>query len=665
MTQPPGRPMVPEDLFRIRFVSDPQLHPDGRRVAFVVTVLSEARDEYLSTIWVVDVSGGDARPFTRGPRRDTAPRWSPDGRWLAFVSEREKKGKGQLHVMPADGGEAVRLTDLRPGVTSPAWSPDGRWLAFVSRVGGWEEPTDEEERERSKPPRIIDVLKYKSNGVGFVHDRPQQVFVVARDGGPARQLTVGTFDNHHPAWAPDGQRVAFVSARHADRDEDGAADVFTVPVEGGEVRQLTRTEGPVSWPAFSPDGRTVAYVGHTDARGVSRHHRLYVVPADGGVPACLTASLDRNCEPMMGAVGPQWLGQSLGSPDALLFQVEDEGDVSLYRVAAAGGDAPGRLIGGTRQVTAFSAAGDGALIAFTATDDASPAEVFVCRADGTGERQLTDLNRDWNAEVARARPERFRFERAGFSVDGWVMPPFGREAGRRYPVLLNIHGGPASQYGHRFFDEFQVYAGAGYAVVYLNPRGSRGYGEAFARAVVGDWGGGDYADLMAGLDEALGRFDYLDAGRLGVMGGSYGGFMTSWIVGHTDRFRAACSERAVNAAWSMYGTSDIGFWFQEAHALGRPPWEDLRWYLERSPLSYARDIRTPLLIVHSESDLRCPMEQAEQLYVALKKLKRTVRFVRFPDEDHELSRSGRPRHRLARFRILLEWFGEHLPPGPS
>ena len=661
MTEPARRPMVPEDLFRIRFVGDPQFHPDGRRVAFVVTTLSEGLDEYLSTIWVVDVDGGDPRPFTRGPRRDTAPRWSPDGRWLAFVSEREKKGKGQLHVMPADGGEAVRLTQLRPGVTSPAWSPDGRWLAFVSRVGGWEEPTDEEERERSKPPRIIDVLKYKSNGVGFVYDRPEHVFVVSPDGGPARQLTMGPFDSHHPTWAPDGQRVAFVSARHAERDEDGAADVFTVPVEGGEVCQLTRTEGPASWPVFSPDGRTVAYLGHSDPRGVSRHHRVYTVPADGGTPVCLTAAFDRNCEPLMGAMGPQWLGPT----GALLCLVDDEGDVPLYRIATATGGTPERLVGGTRQVTAFSGSADGGHIAFTATDDTSPPEVFVCRADGTGERQVTDLNREWKAEVERSSPERFRFERAGFTIDGWVMPPTGREPGRRYPALLNVHGGPASQYGHRFFDEFQVYAGAGYAVVYLNPRGSRGYNEAFARAVVGDWGGGDYADVMAGLDEALRRFDFLDPGRLGVMGGSYGGFMTSWIVGHTDRFRAACSERAVNAMWSMYGTSDIGHWFQEAHALERPPWEDLPWYLEHSPLSYARHIRTPLLILHSESDLRCPMEQAEQLYVALKKLKRPVRFVRFPDEDHELSRSGRPRHRLARFRILLEWFREHLPPGPS
>ena len=661
MTQPAGRPMVPEDLLRIRFVSDPQLHPDGDRVAFVVTTLSEARDEYLSTIWIVDVDGGEPRQFTRGPRRDTVPRWSPDGRWLAFVSEREKKGKGQLYVMPADGGEPVRLTDLRPGVASPAWSPDGQWLAFVSRVGGWEEPTDEEERERSKPPRIIDILRYKSNGVGFIYDRPQQIFVVPSAGGAPRQLTAGSFENHHPAWAPDGQHVAFVSARHDERDEDGAADIFTVPVGGGDARQITRTMGPVSWPVYSADGRTVAYIGHAHARAVSRHHRLYTVPAVGGAPQCLTETLDRNCEPMMGTVGPQWLGKT----GTLLFQVEDQGDVPLYRISGAGDDDAERLIGGTRQVTAFSASADGHLIAFTATDDTSPAELFVCRADGSGERRLTDLNRDWKAEVARSAPERFRFDRAGFTIDGWVMPPHGRQAGRRYPVLLNIHGGPASQYGHRFFDEFQVYTGAGYAVVYLNPRGSRGYSEAFAGAVVGDWGGGDYADVMAGLDEALRRFDFLDPSRLGVMGGSYGGFMTSWIVGHTTRFRAACSERAVNALWSMYGTSDIGYWFQEAHAVDRAPWENLQWYLERSPLSYAKDIRTPLLIVHSESDLRCPMEQAEQLYVALKKLKRAVRFVRFPDEDHELSRSGRPRHRLARFRILLDWFGEHLPPGPS
>ena len=461
MTGSARRPMVPEDLLRIRFVSDPQLPPDGRRVAFVVTTLSEERDEYLSTIWIVDADGGEARPFTRGPRRDTAPRWSPDGRRLAFVSERERKAKGQLYVMPADGGEPVRLTDQRHGVSSPAWSPDGTRLAFVARVGGWEEPKDEEERARSKPPRIIDVLKYKSNGTGFIYDRPRHVFVVGADGGPARQLTDGPFDHQYPAWSPDGRWLAFVSARHADRDEDSAADVWIVPAEGGEPRRLTSTAGPVSWPSFSPDGRTVAYLGHAHPRDVSRHHRVHAVPVAGGPPVCLTASLDRNCEPMMGAVGPQWLGPTRRAP------LPGRGRRATSRSTGSRRDR--RRAAGTPS-SAAPARSPPSPSRRTARASRSPPPT-TCRLPrsssagptASGERQLTDLNREWKAEVPLARPERFRFERAGFTVDGWVMPPVGREAGRRYASLLNVHGGPASQYGHRFFDEFQVYAGAGYA----------------------------------------------------------------------------------------------------------------------------------------------------------------------------------------------------------
>ena len=274
----------------------------------------------------------------------------------------------------------------------------------------------------------------------------------------------------------------------------------------------------------------------------------------------------------------------------------------------------------------------------------------MCRLDGSDERRLTGLNRGWTDAVALSAPERFRFTRAGFELDVWVMRPAGFVAGRRYPTLLNIHGGPHAQYGHNFFDEFQVYAGAGYAVVYTNPRGSQGYGESFAQAVVGDWGGGDYADVMAALDEALARHPFIDPERLGVLGGSYGGFLTSWTVGHTKRFKAACSERAVNCQYTMFGTSDIGHSFNVVELGGPLPWEVMARYIERSPLTYAKDITTPLLILHSEDDLRCPIEQAEQLFVALKKLGREVRFVRFPRENHEMSRSGKPRHRLERLR---------------
>jgi dipeptidyl aminopeptidase/acylaminoacyl peptidase len=660
MAETGRRPMLPQDLTRIRFVSDPQISPDGRQVACVVTTLSEEKDQYLANIWLVDSAGGEPRRFTTGPKRDTKPRWSPDGTRLAFLSERDGQAKVQLYVMPTAGGEPTRLTDCPNGVMSYVWSPDGTRIAFVARVGGWQDPESAEERQKSKPARVITALKYKANGEGFVYDRRPHIFVIPAAGGEARQLTDGDFADSDPAWSPDGAHLAFTSARHDDRDHDNASDVWIIAAQGGDPRRLTDTAGPVSAPAFSPDGRAVAYLGHRYRHEAGRNKRVYTMPVAGGTPTCLTATLDRTCVPFFSNVAPLW------SADGhwVTFAAEDQGDVPIYRVRADGTAPPERIIGGERQVTGLSSSRDGALLAFTATDPVSPADVWLCHADGTGEKPLTEMNRGWKAEVARSQPERFRYERAGRQLDGWVMRPFGFTPGRRYPALLNIHGGPHTQYGHNFFDEFQVYAGAGYAVIYTNPRGSQGYGEDFTRAVIGDWGGGDFADVMAGLDEALRRFDFIDPDRLGVMGGSYGGFLTSWTVGHTDRFKAACSERAVNNTYTLFGTSDIGHSFSEAQS-GYLPWENMQWYVDHSPLTYAKDIATPLLIIHSEGDLRCPMEQAEQLFVALKKQRKEVVFVRFPDEDHELTRAGKPRHRLERFRFILEWFGRYLQPASA
>jgi dipeptidyl aminopeptidase/acylaminoacyl peptidase len=644
-----GRAFEPRDLTRIKHVSDPQISPDGRRVAFVVTTLSEEKDDYFSTIWLVDVAGGEPRPFTNGPKRDTSPRWSSDGSRLAFVSDREPKKKSQIYVMPVDGGEPVRVTDAKNGAANPVWSPDGTKIAFVARVGGWQEPESEEERQKSKPIRTITTLKHKYNGEGFVYDRRPHLFVVDATGGEARQLTDGDFADVDPVWSADGQWIAFVSARHDDRDYDNASDVWLVSPDGGEPRRLTSTTAPVEKPIFSPDGQTIAYLGDRALNEAGRNTRIYTIPVGGGSPTCLTEALDRDC------VWAEWIDGGA----ALAFGVQEHGNVPVLRVATSGGRNPERILGGDRQIGELSASADGRILAFVATEPTSPSDLFVCNADGSGERQLTDLNRAWKSEVALGRPERFHFQRAGFELDGWVVRPFGFEAGKRYPVLLNIHGGPMTQYGHNFFDEFQVYAGAGYAVVYTNPRGSQGYGEEFTRAVVGDWGGGDYADVMAGLDEALRRYALLDPERLGVMGGSYGGYLTSWIVGHTQRFKAACSERALNTFPSFFGTSDIGSFFPEWHS-GALPWDNPRWYVEHSPLTYSQQITTPLLIIHSEQDLRCPIEQGEQLFVALKRQRKDVTFVRVPDENHELSRSGKPRHRIERFQIILDWFKAKL-----
>jgi len=655
-----GRGMVPEDLTRVQFVTDPQISPDGRRIAFVVTSLSEERDEYLANIWIADTTGGTPRRFTAGPRRDIEPRWSPDGTRLAFLSERAPKDKLQLYVMPADGGEPTKLTALENGVGSVAWSPDGLRLACVSAVGGQREPDSEEDKRKSRPARVITSVKYRFNGEGFTYDRRPHVFVVATDGSAPVQISDGDFIDADPTWSPDGGSIVFTSARHPERDDDDASDLWRVDAKGGIPQRLTATTGPVMLPAFSPDGRSIAYLARPAKNAYGRNVRLYSVPSDGAAGAtCLTSALDRSCGALH--VRPLW------SPDgrSIVVAAEDHGDVGLWRAAASGTEAPARIVGAVRSINGFSASADGRLLAFAASSPTAPAEIFTCRADGGDERRLSELNRAWTDSVALSAPERFRFTRAGFELDVWVMRPAGFLAGQRYPTLVNIHGGPHAQYGHNFFDEFQVYAGAGYAVVYANPRGSQGYGEAFTQAVVGDWGGGDYADVMGALDEAMARYPFIDPDRLGVLGGSYGGFLTSWIVGHSKRFKAACSERAVNCQYTMFGTSDIGHSFNVVELGGPMPWEDMARYIERSPLTYAKDVVTPLLIIHSEDDLRCPIEQGEQLFVALKKLRREVRFIRFPGENHEMSRSGKPRHRLERFRHILDWFGAYLGKAPA
>ena len=657
--------MRPDDVYALTSADDPRLSPDGRHIAYVVTSIDRDESAYRSAIWVVPVDGsGEAHRFTHCERRDLSPRWSPDGKWLAFASNRDgeddTKAKAQLYVVAADGsGEPRKLTDGDESVEAFVWSPDSSRIAFARRV---RDAAYAEEDDRKRAPRRFTRVFYKLDSVGWTGDRRKHLFVVGIDGGPSgssteRQLTAGDCENDGPAWSPDGKQIAFGSLRGERWDVDlrEALYVLDVDADGAEPRRLTADDETGVMPTFSPDGSLVAYY-HEPDDGTSPHHgQVAVVSAGGGERRILTASLDRNCHPHPLVREVIWDG------DRIVFAVEDGGNVHLYGVASDGSGEPELLTGGECSIGLYDVV-DGVLV-YTASAHTRPPELFV-----GNDKKLTNVTDAFTSGCELVEPERFTAISAdGSEVDAWLVRPAGFEEGKSYPTLLTIHGGPFGQYGTGFFDEVQVYAGAGYAVLFSNPRGGSGHSEAWGRAIRGPidgggsgWGGVDYEDLMGVVDTALEKFSFLDADRLGVLGGSYGGYMTSWIIGHTNRFKAALSERAVNSLTSMYGSSDIGWVFRQQ--FGGAMWDHMNTYLERSPATYAQNIETPVLVVHSENDLRCNIEQGELLFNMLRVMGKDVEMLRFPAESHELSRSGSPVHRVMRFEAILGWFGRYLAP---
>jgi len=649
--------MVPEDVFELTRVTDPRLSPDGTTVAYVVGTVDAEANDYRGAIWLAPADGAaEPRRFTSGLKHDADPRWSPDGSQLAFTSNREGKAM-QLYVMPLAGGEPRKLTSLKEDVAQLAWSPDGATIAFVARVP---DAAYDEEDDKRRQPRRFTRLQYKLDSVGWTGDRRQHLFVVGADGsGEPVQLTDGDFEDTGPAWSPDGATLAFVSAREPDWDTSMVSDVYLVAAEGGEHRRLTWGGGSIDGVSWSPDGARLAVQRYPGVFDDPRHTQIAIVDASSGEIELLTAALDRNCGTYPQLREPVWDGGDI------VFALEDHGNTHLYGVAADGSRAPELVVGGERAVTGFDVV-DGRL-AYSADEPTRLGELFAAgsRPAPAGERRLTNVGDAFAADRELAAAERFTATSAdGSEVDAWVMKPVGYVPGKKYPTLLNVHGGPYGQYGNTFFDEFQVYCGAGYVVVFANPRGSSGCGEEWARAICGPgaagpgWGSVDYEDCMAAIEEAVRRYDFVDGERLGVIGGSYGGYMASWIVSHTDRFKAAVSERAVNQLVSDWGSSDLGWSFKGY--FGKFVFEDVDAYLQISPATYAERIHTPLLILHSENDLRCAVEQAEHLFVTLRLLKRPVELVRFPEESHELTRSGSPAHRVQRFRIVLEWFDRYL-----
>jgi dipeptidyl aminopeptidase/acylaminoacyl peptidase len=650
--------MKPSDLGALAAAGSPRLSPDGSLVAFVVSRIDLEGNSYRSQIWLTPTDGSrPPEPFTSGEHRDGSPVWSPDGRRLAFTSSRGDDGASTVHVAPVvAGGEVVTLASLPDGARELAWSPDGRHLACTARTRD-ERYNDDPKRQA---PRRITRLRSRLDDVGWISDRPSHVYVIPVDGsGPPRNLTPGEFHHSSPSWSPDSQDIVCGAARHDAWDVDLCEDLYRLSLDG-EAVALTKQTGAYGSPAWAPHGHSIAFLGVDDARVAPQNGHVGILELNTGARSWVSNALDRTFEsyPSLGA--PVW------HSDSLLCVTEDRGNAHIYRVRADGSDAPELVVGGDRCITGFDAS-DG-VIAFTATTADRPAELFV-RRDGE-ERRLTSAADAFVAASAPLIPEHFTVATdEGVDVDTWVFLPPSYEPGGQYPALLNIHGGPFTQYGNRFFDEAQVQASAGYVVVLSNPRGSSGRSERWGRAIAGTksvrdpgsgWGSVDYDDLMAVMDAVLARYPAVDRSRLGVIGGSYGGYMTSWIVGHTDRFAAACSERAVNDLISEDWGSDIAATFA-AH-FGPSSLDDPEEYRRMSPVSYVRSITTPLLILHSEDDLRCPVGQAEQLFMALRLLGKEVEFYRFPAEGHELSRSGAPVHRVQRFELILDFFARHLHP---
>ena len=682
------RPFQPDDWYKLTTLSAPAMSPDGSRIAFTVTTIREAENKRHSEIWLVPIAGGEPQRFTSPSTESSAARWSPDGRLLFFTSTRAG-GKGSTWAIRMDqpSGEATQLEKYPVGSTPrdlrfAVWS-DADTVATVDSAKMNADPFGKMQ-PTARPPfaaitkpanaarfdgRHFTDMTFKSNDRGFVASpkearvwHPSQIWVQAFGDSSKKQLTHATYSHRGVKVSPDGRWIAFVAdvelrpdsvVEHerdslaflpydAKRDEapKNEVDIFVVGVDGGQPKRVARWMGAESDLTWSPDSKRLAFIGRATRTSSAR---IYLVDADGGTPANALAPSFKY-EPS----NVEWLADG-----GIQFSAETGGSSGLFRLDTVTKQAA-QLLGGRRRMSGFSYDMSGKRVAFVASSMTKPTELYVADADGKNERRLTSFNDKLASEIAFSDAERFTFKSVGgLEIESWLMKPYGYVAGKKYPLVLYIHGGPHSAYGENWFDEFQNLAAQGMFVLFTNPRGSSGYGGDFTYSTRGRWGAEDYQDLMKAVDIVSTRAD-VDSTRMGVTGGSYGGFMTAWITTKTNRFKAAQTDRMISDWTYWYGASDAQG-LTEFEFYGKP-WDNFKLYDELSPIRHVSKVRTPTLMVQSEEDFRTPMGNAELWYLALKKRNVPVELVRYPRSTHELSRSGEPWLLVDRLGRLRQWF---------
>ena len=647
----------PIDVFELEYAADPQISPDGKRIVYVRRSMDIMTDRQRSNLWSVNRDGTDHRPLLSGTENFTSPRWSPDGTRLLYIARHE--GSAQLYVRWMDTGQTARVTNLTGSPGNLSWSPDGTRIAFTMEVPSPSKPLAEmpdkpEDAKWAPPVKVVDRLVYRADGQGFLDPGYAHVFVVPADGGTPRQLTSGAYDHGSTlSWAPDGQTIVVAANRVDDWEYDPLeTNLYAVSLADGSVTRLTDRKGPDGNPAVSPDGRRIAYTGFDDRQQGYQVARLYLADADGGDPRVLSGALDREIREL--AWRPDGRGVYIAYDDegvTKLGFVSLSGDVDEL-AADLGGTAIGRPYPGS---AAFTVARDGTVAALVGSVD-RPADLAAISRRGDV-RRLTRLNDDLLAHRTLGQVEEIWYPSTadGRRIHGWIVKPPHFDADKQYPLILEIHGGPFANYGPRFSAEVQLFAAAGYVVLYTNPRGSTSYGEEFGNLIHHAYPGQDYDDLMAGIDAVIAK-GYVDPDNLFVTGGSGGGVLTAWTVGNTDRFRAAVVAKPVINWTSFVLTADYTPFFYKYWFPGFP-WDHPEHYRQRSPLSLVGNVSTPTMLLTGEADYRTPISETEQFYQALKLRQVDTVMVRVPDAPHGIA--GRPSNLIAKVVNILAWFDKY------